>query len=721
MLCETCKTIDVDKLIPRREGLEADGVVKTISGTQHHAHFADLGAAAAAGCQFCSAIEKSAAGLITQVALRQRLRSSPIELKMRLKGYTDLNYQGASELWASCDGRIVAQMETFVPQESALAQPGLKIIRGRPVSSNPRSEESFGLAKAWIHDCLTSREHTACSENKRGSNSSGMSGTTSLLPTRLIDVGPPDGSESPKLTLSSSIDPQACQNYAALSHCWGGGRMRQIGNLKTLADEMALGHESFAVQTSHKPLTTLSENLEQRMRGIPMPILPRTFQDAVIVTRGLGLRYLWIDSLCIIQNSKADWEKEASQMADIYKSSYVTIAAESSPDSYGGMLNERVPDFEPIELPFISTTRNIRSSMYVRAALDDWETCITGAVYSTSTLCSRAWVLQESVLAPRTIHFSAQQMFWQCRSRSLAEGDMMPIPFNPGERSWSWSQNKRFLAPIETIPEKMGNLYTKGITKTDIRYLQWYSITRNYSARKLTFASDVLPALVGLATEFNRHLTDQYVAGLWRRDLLRGLLWTVQDPERADEAKPYRAPSWSWASIVGEIDELGDTTPCIRLVEQYHAQIIDVQVTPAAHTRIASDGNYYGEIVAGVLSIRGRWRPCSRWPRFEEKFWQRHIVPDTEDGFGIMFRYFDCGDEPVHLERHRRRRTLTLLEIAAWVVNEEDPPVSYFLILESGDFDDRSQFRRVGLVALHNTEDYEGWLHDWETGDFMVV
>jgi len=437
---------------------------------------------------------------------------------------------------------------------SVLANLALSLFSGRPISSNPASDESFALAKAWIYNCLTSQEHAFCPKLNQPHMSSRLQ--TSLgepeVPTRLIDVGPSDGSQEPKLTLLSACRLSTNWEYVALSHCWGQSQLYRIHsddiriNLETWMED-----QKNLADIRRKPLTTTSETLEQRLQQIPMSTSPKTFRDAITFTRGLGLRYTWIDSLCIVQNSKSDWKEEAARMAGIYKNSYVTITAESSRDSHEGMFSERILDFHPIEVPFNSKSRAIRDVLYIRQALDDWETCVNG---TGSALRSRGWVLQESLLAPRTIRVSSQQMFWECRSKSLAEGNMTPIlpRGKGGEKKWNWTRNKWFFAGAEnesgdseTDSEDMKD---QGLTARDIMYLQWSSIIQDYSHRKLSFSSDIFPALEGLAREFNARLNDTYITGLWKWDLLRGLFWKVEGSKPGElplEATPYRAPSWS--------------------------------------------------------------------------------------------------------------------------------------------------------------------------------
>jgi hypothetical protein len=602
-------------------------------------------------------------------------------------------------------------LETKHMTGSILAQLKLKLISGRPICSDPASMEYFTIAKDWISQCLTSKEHSFCQGNHDVQTP--PFGVPGILPTRLIDVGPLDGSGCPRLVLSSNIKASGIVQYAALSHCWGGSEHRLTIETSPNADTNSAQVKTDSMQneapTGLTPLTTLTLNLEERMRSIPMEILPLTFRDAVTITRNIGLRYIWIDSLCIIQDSKEDWEHEAARMADVYKNSYVTISAESASNSHEGILKQRRFDFEPIEIPFNSKAHNIRTSMYLRPVQDDWETSITGA---KSKLCSRAWVLQESLLAPRTLHYGAQQMFWECKSFSHAEGDMTPIPQGLREREWSWSRNKRFLSDLSTGSGGEGAAAVK-----EVLYMRWNSILENYSARKMTNPSDVFPALAGLAGEFNLYLKDEYVAGLWKTDLHRGLLWRVVEPEPCKIATPYRAPSWSWASKVGQISGIRDAD---YIVGDYRAEI-EAKVTLQSRVDASAAVNVYGEVIRGLLKIRGRSISATHWPAFEDKPWKHQFIQNSEDSEGYLFRDFDIGTEDAVTERHQKGRTLSLVQIAtwAWGHSPDDEGTLHFLVLESGDNGDLTIHTRVGVVQMYSyaTE----WLDGWEIREFVVA
>jgi hypothetical protein len=194
------------------------------------------------------------------------------------------------------------------------------------------------------------------------------------MPTRVIDVG--DGPTAP-LVLTDKDKIGWGEHYVALSHCWG------------------------------KPpwnWSTTTSNKETRAQGFLITELPQTFQDAITVTRELGQRYLWIDSLCIIQGENGDWETEAKKMETVFKNAYYTIAATSAEDSNKGFLNRALEDSRYVTVPNSS-----HGKVYVCTSIDDFDGDVVEGV-----LNKRAWVLQERALSCRTIHFTKRQTYWEC-------------------------------------------------------------------------------------------------------------------------------------------------------------------------------------------------------------------------------------------------------------------------------------------------------------------
>ncbi|OCK76738.1 HET-domain-containing protein, partial [Lepidopterella palustris CBS 459.81] len=337
------------------------------------------------------------------------------------------------------------------------------------------------------------------------------------MPVRTINVG--DRDNEPFLEIHDSTrnlsERNKSSDWATLSHCWGG----------------------------LSPLTTELKTIEERRRAIPLRTMPKTFRDAVIITRELQIQHLWIDSLCIIQDSKEDWERQSVTMAEVYRHGLINIAATTSQHADDGILKPRSTRFQvPVQLK--STKHQINYKFNICPPLESFQTSIHG---SGSVLRTRGWVLQESFLSPRTIHFGSEQMFWECTAETIGEGTMNPIPAYDNTisslewTSWDWLWNKRFL-----IPPLLLNCIR-------VWYNRWYRLVSNYSSRRLTVSDDIFPALSGLAVAFNVYLQDEYIAGLFWKDILLGLLWEKPSDEQAERATPSRAPTWSWASMKGRI------------------------------------------------------------------------------------------------------------------------------------------------------------------------
>lgn len=191
------------------------------------------------------------------------------------------------------------------------------------------SEATFKLARRWLEECTSSSHtHTSCPRP-----------VETKLPTRILDVGPPDGSSEQPVQLRVTDGERG--TYIALTHCWG----------HTL------------------PLTTTKKTFEERLISIPLPTLPQTFQDAVVIARRMGVRYLWIDSLCIIQDSPVDWETESARMGDYFSNCLFAIAATDASDSTQGCFRYRdpwanQPSLMSIPLPHIGVERPEQTRRY---------------------------------------------------------------------------------------------------------------------------------------------------------------------------------------------------------------------------------------------------------------------------------------------------------------------------------------------------------------------
>ncbi|KAH0559295.1 hypothetical protein GP486_004187 [Trichoglossum hirsutum] len=353
------------------------------------------------------------------------------------------------------------------------------------IAEDSETDSCFEVIESWIKSC--ERDHPDCAQQM-----------TRLLPTRVIDVGK-DG-KNPRLY--ESHGEIAC--YITLSHCWGG---KQI-------------------------ITTTKATLEDRKQGITWSSLSKTFQDAVRITQKLGFRYLWVDSLCIVQNDHLDWERESAQMASIYQNSFLTIAATHSADGDGGCFSKR-PRSSTDSREIYKGKGVVPAGVIVRRRLPDHRMSVYfDGISSKSPLHSRAWCFQERLLASRTIQYAEDELVWECKTKTWCECmDLDTWHFN------TKSFKRHYLESLAAGLEIMGE--------------EWSKIVNLYTARQLSFESDRLPALSGIAKHFQSYGMGSYLAGLWKPLLPRQLLWQVRNCRSARRPLVYRAPSWSWASVEG--------------------------------------------------------------------------------------------------------------------------------------------------------------------------
>jgi hypothetical protein len=234
------------------------------------------------------------------------------------------------------------------------------------------------------------------------------------------------------------------------------------------------------------------------------------------VSQSLGFKYTWIDSLCIVQDDVEDWRREASLMSDVYGNATLNIAATSAEDGSKGLFVER------------GAGRKKRHYFRTedRRLWEIYPTCFYEEFIASAPLSSRAWAFQERYLAHRTLHFTADDVFWECRDHIACE--TFPDGFPMSTIHWS-----------HQFPSR------EDVTS-------WCRTISIYSKADLTYPSDKLIAISGVARDFQERFPDQYLGGLWAQNLERQLCWAVQQRDRTPEPKStvLGAPSWSWASTV---------------------------------------------------------------------------------------------------------------------------------------------------------------------------
>ncbi|KAI0655279.1 heterokaryon incompatibility protein-domain-containing protein [Cubamyces menziesii] len=287
-----------------------------------------------------------------------------------------------------------------------------------------------------------------------------------------------------------------------------------------------------------QPHRTTAANLSSYMCSIDSTKLPQTIRDAIYITHHLGIDFLWVDSLCIIQDSPEDKHRELAFMRDVYRHAYLTIDAASAEKASDGFLNDRTPLCPDLVLPFICPADDVdplvhcgRLQLYENPSLD---ICTTNE--GNLRTGERAWCLQETLLSTRTLVFTPHTVQLRCQTLTQNIGgaehdDTFDIPRLPIALFYLDRPTSRYSEQWIQIRER------------------WLEVVNHYSRRKLSYPSDKLVACAGLAELFARALGSDYVAGLWNDDHFLGdLLWLVPEPARLTSTE-YLAPSWSWASV----------------------------------------------------------------------------------------------------------------------------------------------------------------------------
>lgn len=373
--------------------------------------------------------------------------------------------------------------------------------------------------------------------------------------------------------------------YLALSHCWG----------------------------RHQNLKTEQRTLKARAKGLDLNSLPKTFRDAIRVTQSLGISYLWIDSLCIIQDDKTDWEIESSKMSSIYANAYLTIAASSAECDQSGFLGPRRYATTPLWF-------NNRTPVHVRRDIH-WDSKIDPFTNSKSNLHWRAWVYQERLLSRRVLYFEHDELVWECRTDTYCECGHFPEKAStPHTRAPSHKLHNFYMLTRPWSDLDLNNFHNHCRLTGDCSgksvYEWWRKVAvGEYTMLELSVESDRLPALSGLAAVVQAKTDDVYLAGLWKGDLPRGLLWyqirTIVLP------KTYRAPSWCWPSVEGSIcydsTHRGDT----KQEAPFLVRVLEAQCSPAGVDRLGAvrDGfiTLSGPLVTMELKISALCEDQGNW------------------------------------------------------------------------------------------------------------
>lgn len=663
-LCSYCRSVfeNIQKIpYPPIVHLEDDGVVERHSGedlekgqeTFHHwPTFDTFMASVSRECHLCnlllSIIPSQKRAILEGEALRFKESRSTIEIIHSGERVGDQHHYDLYLLHASSkeeDESLDSGPEDYLESWDFWRMMRLVLEPYEGSDTCSCSEDALrastasmeAAAASWVSTCITShddcnRDPNAFSYSQkilqralksdecehvrdRHFRSRRFKSGSSIRPRRLVAVGSKDDFSDVRLCPSSII--QLDYTYVTLSHCWGPDGL------------------------SYKLTSALEECF---MRRLPWEDMPQTFKDAIVFTRKLknrlGVDYIWIDALCIIQDSPEDWKNESGIMGHVYKNALCNLAASSGLNSDHGLFHARSP-FSFHQCIIKGGPKSALQGSFVIRSPSDWFHQL-----DDSPLSTRAWAYQEILLAPRVVYFTPLCLFWKCSSLCASEKDeeLIDVPV-PQVISFQGLALEELSTPHDS-------------TRANQVHEFWHHIVRDYSQGELTYPGDRLVAISGLAKETQslmRNLSVSpltYVAGLWMCCFTFGMLWYVSDRRAKTRLEGSCAPSWSWASVKGEIGH------AIEFTEESNALVPPLKIIAVKAEYVNEDS--FGQVKSAAVRLRGSllkyawplqasWRPHQMWQhRGSELIFD---VEDTElprEPLSVLY-YLPC----MHKEGYR--------------------------------------------------------------------
>ena len=516
--------------------------------------------------------------------------------------------------------------------------PAVIDVPGRTLQPTLLSGDTAAMIKNWLFTCQ--HNHPNCLR-------------PAFRPQRLLHIG---GGEIGHLTL------QTCQEgsgpttpeYAALSYMWGGPQR----------------------------FLTTKETLQARMAEIDFEDLPGTLREAVSVCRAIGIQWLWVDALCIIQDDPQDKLEQVKAMGEVFRSATLTLIPAFSLGSDQGFLSDT---FSNVASPFQrfrnKTSNGRQGSVYlIKKQLDTPRFPIE----------TRGWTMQERLLSTRLLFFHPGRIDWVCRESHLFAGS-------------SSSHSVNLIDESVTRCNRMSDKWSLNDPDINIDVKQqierWYLISEAFSRRTLSDPLDRLPALAGVAKEFRQSFPGigDYVAGLWTTNLAQQLLWKIGFDEQPKwRLNKFIGPSWSWVSIESHFALLTfATSPAeIRL------DILDHEI----QHHVSSDR--YGSLLAASLRVRGRMKPA-QWNISSQNIESSNGLSLTGNTKTVADTMAYASEGPLAgisvgvycLEVQDARYWATLIK-TRW-----GPAFSGLLLFKCTG--SQSTYRRVGLFSLAKVDEEE--------------
>ncbi|KAH6638799.1 heterokaryon incompatibility protein-domain-containing protein [Boeremia exigua] len=432
------------------------------------------------GCSFCEIV-------------RQTSRHFSVK-EIRSGISVNYGYPGIAVIleWLECNFFIRVQVHSKEPHNPHNPFPPPK----NNISLDPGSVSAVDVVQGWFADC--EKRHDLCAAYTREKRS---------LPSRILQIV---GEDEIRL-----ISPSELIKYTALTYCWGGSR---------------------------QPITT-TENYASRCHNFSFHDFPQTLKDAISFTRALGINYIWIDCLCIVQDDNEDWAAEAARLADIYSGAFVVLAATRSSDAAEGFLQQRE---KPLEISISNGQRRKLEVQVRRTSNHKWWD--GGLDLRNLPLFQRGWCLQERLLACRIVHFLPDEILYECKEAVRCECDLRHEMSK--SKDW-WVDTEGMLWPPISIQnsDDYNDVYTF--------WLRWKQLAYEFSRLNLTYADDALPALSGFASRSLSLHPGRYIAGVWEKGIAFHLSWyrqtAIPSTDDAGQSRTASVPTFSWLYHLNQV------------------------------------------------------------------------------------------------------------------------------------------------------------------------
>ncbi|KAF2669933.1 HET-domain-containing protein [Microthyrium microscopicum] len=564
-----------------------------------------------------------------------------------------------------------------------------------PINKHPGHEGSLRKMASWFRDCQ--ENHEACKQV-----------STTFAPSRLLELCRVN--DSLELRVRETTE-SAAMPYAVLSYCWGADVKGRFQLRRT--------------------------NLRELKRGFRVEELPLTLRHAVMVTESLGLSFLWIDALCIMQKDDPDLAIELPLMPQIYGQAQVTILASRAESSEAGFLGPRsITNGAQFEMPFRGFNKPFETATLEFGVEEDL----------SEPLYARAWPLQEYLLSRRMLNIGTRQTRWTCQTWNypeLVDGWTRTAP--------SWKNHEGAIYTSFQDFTQVGYCGNTGSKEGHLKQTLelWHQIVSVYSNRFIKFPTDRLPAIAAIAETFSPRIDAPYVAGLWNVEssLPYELLW--KSDSRMLENRPSReivnedtglsthhfgGPSWSWASKSGPVrydpylyPEFEDDSFLHKPSLHSKFRILDIQV------ELKDPMFSYGKVTNGHVALEACFQPA-KWEKGPDSGTRQTLRLKRADSGEVISALFTVD----HLVEDFADPNCSSIDVFLLLSTEELDYLHYGLVVRKLSC---GNYRRVGHLQLNprysprvvlggmpwitwystGYKDEIDWLKSGATGTFTVV